>query len=460
MTPIRPTMADSAHKRPRWRHAFTLLALAVALMGTAAQPAGAQTAPTGGEQAANAALPGRTVATSPLVKPPGFDITAGRAAKIAARVPEARKELARGPLQREVSVPDYLGDSHRWVVTYSRDGTGVVEVHVDGRSGRVLEVWTGPQVDFLLARPWDDNVGGSINSAWIWIPLCLLFLAPFFDVKRPFRLLHLDLLVLLSFGVAQLLFNDGRLYVWVPAIYPVLAYLFVRLLLAGFRPRERTEPLIPYARESWLIAGLVLLLAGRLVLNLVDSTVIDVGYTTVVGADRLVHGVEVAGYGPLMFLAYAPFEWIFPWHGVWDSVPAAHAAALTFDLLTVVGLVLLGRRLRAGREGRTLGLALAYAWVAFPYTTYVLQSNTNDGFVPMLLVFTVVALRSPARSGALLGVATAAKVFPIALAPLLAAGTGDRRPRSLLRFAAAFTAVVAVSAIAFLPDGGLRELYD
>ncbi len=119
---------------------------------------------------------------------------------------------------------------------------GVVEVHVDGRSGRVLERWTGPQVDFLLARPWKDKTGGPLNKAWIWIPLCLLFLAPFFDPRRPFRLLHLDLLVLLSFGIAQLLFNEGKLDVWVPAVYPVLGYLLARLLLAGFRPRERSEP--------------------------------------------------------------------------------------------------------------------------------------------------------------------------------------------------------------------------
>ena len=52
----------------------------------------------------------------------------------------------------------------------------------------------------------------------------------------------------------------------------------------------------------------------------------------------------------------------------------------------MVGLFLLGRRLWEGREGRTLGLALAFAWAAYPYSTYVLQSNTNDGLVAMLLV--------------------------------------------------------------------------
>ena len=454
-------MAETAHKRPRWHRVLALIALTLALTVALTVPATAQEANTSGMQAANAAVPGGTVATSPKVRPPGFRVTAGQAARTAARVREVRRELAKGPgLERQVSVPGYLEDPITWVVTYSRHGKGAVEVDLSGRTGRVLEVWTGPQVDFLLARPWKENVGRSLNSAWIWIPLCVLFLAPFFDPKRPFRLLHLDLLVLLSFGVAQVLFNDGKLYVWVPAIYPALVYLFARLVLAGFRPRERVGPLIPYARESWLIAGVVLLVIGRVVLNVVDSNVIDVGYTTVVGADRIVHGIQVAGYGPLMFVAYVPFEWLFPWHGSWDAVPAAHAAALTFDLLTVVGLWLLGRSLRPGREGRTLGIALAYAWVALPYSTYVLQSNTNDGLVPMLLVYSMLALRSPARRGALLGFATAAKIFPVVLAPLFAIGAGDRRARPLVRFTLAFAGVVAFAIVAFLPPGGVREMWD
>lgn len=405
-------------------------------------------------------MPLEIIANSPEAKPPGFRVSAGAAAAIAERMPEVREQRAEGPgLDRLVAVPGYTGDPHRWQVTYSREGKGLVEVHVDGLSGRVLELWTGPQVDFLLARPWKHKTGGPLNKGWIWIPLCLLFLVPFVDPRRPFRLLHLDLLVLLSFGVAQLLFNEGELDVWVPAVYPVLAYLLVRLLLAGFRPRERAEQLVPFARESWLLAGLALLVAGRIVLNVVDSEVIDVGYSSVVGADNLVHGGDISGYGPLMFLAYVPFELVFPWHGSWDSVPAAHAAALTFDLLTVVGLVLLGRSLRAGREGRTLGIALAYAWVAFPYSTYVLQSNTNDGLLAMLLVYALLALRTPAGSGFVLGLATAAKFFPAALAPLFAAGTGDRRPRSLLRFAGAFAAVCLVAAYVVTPDGGVRELW-
>ena len=80
--------------------------------------------------------------------------------------------------------------------------------------------------------------------------------------------------------------------------------------------------------------GLVLLVAFRVGLNLADSTVIDVGYASVVGADRVVHGEElyvdndVHGdtYGPVNYLAYIPFEALLPLTGTWDSVPAAHAA--------------------------------------------------------------------------------------------------------------------------------------
>ena len=46
-----------------------------------------------------------------------------------------------------------------------------------------------------------------------------------------------------------------------------------------------------------------------------------------------------------------PFELALPWSGHWDNLPAAHAAAIFFDLATVAGLFVLGRRLRPGAEG-------------------------------------------------------------------------------------------------------------
>ena len=53
-----------------------------------------------------------------------------------------------------------------------------------------------------MARGYEGAFGRKLNAPYVWIPLCLLFLLPFVDPRRPFRLLHLDLLVLL--GVRRL----------------------------------------------------------------------------------------------------------------------------------------------------------------------------------------------------------------------------------------------------------------
>ena len=68
--------------------------------------------------------------------------------------------------------------------------------------------------------------------------------------------------------------------------------------------------------------------------------------------------------------------------------------------------------------------------------------------------------RSLAR-GAAVGLAAGAKFVPLALAPLFAtAGGGDRRVRQAAVFAVALAAVLVAAAAPFVPDGGLRELYD
>ena len=121
---------------------------------------------------------------------------------------------------------------------------------------------------------------------------------------------------------------------------------------------------------------------------------------------------------------------------------------------------MLGRRLRAGPEGRRLGIALAYAWAAFPYTLYTLDSNSNDTLVAAVLVWALVALRSPPLRGALLGLGAAAKFVTLALAPLFATASGDRRVRQGAVFSLVLVAVVVAAFAPFVPDGGLRELYD
>jgi hypothetical protein len=173
-------------------------------------------------------------------------------------------------------------------------------------------------------------------------------------------------------------------------------------------------------------------------------------------------GIDLKGdvYGPANYLAYAPFEQLFGWDGTWGSVPAAHAASIAFDLLCVGGLLALGRRLRAGADGRALGWALAFAWVACPWTLYTMNANANDALVAALGIGALLALASPPARGAFVALAAAAKFGSAALAPLFATATGERRWRSALIFSLAFAVVGALCLLPFLPDGGVREFYD
>jgi hypothetical protein len=222
----------------------------------------------------------------------------------------------------------------------------------------------------------------------------------------------------------------------------------------------------------WLGLALVFLVGFRVALNVVDSSVIDVGYAGVIGADHITHGKGLYDgkfpsdnghgdtYGPINYVAYVPFELVFPWKGKWDDLPAAHAAAIAFDALTMLGLLVLGRRLRAGPKGWALGITLAYAWAAYPYTLYSLDCNTNDSLVAMFCVWALVGLRSAPLRGLFIGLGAAAKFAPLALAPLFAT-TGSRHKWRGAVLAAVVVVLVAVASFApFVPHVGLREVYD
>ena len=146
--------------------------------------------------------------------------------------------------------------------------------------------------------------------------------------------------------------------------------------------------------------------------------------------------------------------------GSWDEVSAARAAALGFELLTALALFGLGRSIRAGPEGATLGTALAFAWLAFPFTLYTLGSSFNDDLVAFLVVCCLLVLSSAPARGALAALAGLTKFGPLILTPLFAAGHGERRARPMMLFTVAFLAAAAVVTIPLLPDGGFRELYD
>jgi len=217
-----------------------------------------------------------------------------------------------------------------------------------------------------------------------------------------------------------------------------------------------------------LAAGIVVLLGLRAAFGLADSQLYDISTAGVVGADRIEHGLPLYQdnafhgdtYGPVNYLLYVPFELAAPYRPGSDGGSAARPATLVFDLLTVIGLFLLGRRLRAGPAGTRLGVALAYAWTAFPYTVLVINGNTNDTLVPLFVVYALLLIGSPPLRGAFAALGSMAKFAPAAVAPVLIAGRSRLTLRAALLGGGAFAVVCVALLLPFLPDGGLREFWN
>jgi hypothetical protein len=421
-----------------------------------------------------------TASAAAADEPPAPEVT--EAAAIAAadrdsKVLEQRRE--NGDLTADAET----NDDGVWEVRYFADDDDVALVLVDPKSGEVSESWTGYQVNWKMARGYSGSFGHKLNAPYVFIPLCLIFILGLFDWRRPWRLANLDLVVLLGFGVSHFFFNRAEIGVSVPLQYPVLLYLLGRALWVGCRGRG--EGLRPIWPATWLLIAALFLIGVRVGLNMADSGAIDVGYAGVVGADKVTHGEALYDnfpdgistgdtYGPINYFSYVPYELIWPNDGEWDDLPAAHGAAISFDILTFGFLILLGLRIRPGPAGRRLAAILAFGWAAYPYSAYALESNSNDSLVALLLVATLLVLAKPLARGATLALATWAKFTPAILAPMLltyrprAEGEADRRPvwrrlldRPALLFLAGF-ALVTVFALAWpaLEAGGLRTAYE
>jgi hypothetical protein len=395
--------------------------------------------------------------------PPGDRLTGNQATAIADR---SRKVIAVRRTHPGAFSNVFLKSGQRWQVSYyerQKPSKEIAQVYVADDTGHITEAWTGPQVAWTMARGYAGAFGRKVNSPWVWIPLTLLFVIPFVDPRRPFRIRHLDLLVLVAFGVSVAFFNDANIDVSVPLVYPLLLYLLGRMLWIGLRRGRRREALRPLVPISWLLIGLLFLMGFRIGLNVADSNVIDVGYAGVIGANRVAHGSQLWGnfptdnqhgdtYGPVNYAAYVPFERIWPWSGRWDTLPAAHAASIFFDLLCLGLIFLVGRALR----GPPLGVTLAYAWAANPFTLYALDCNVNDALVGALILGAIAAAASPWGRGALIGLAGMAKFAPLGLAPLFA--THSRA--GALRFALGMAAALVPCLILVLAYGGLHDFYD
>jgi hypothetical protein len=439
-------------------------------------------APAAGSAPPPARQPGSSTAPVPLVSglPRTPVIPASRAGRIADALAIVRRERRRYPAAtREVTV-----NGSRWQVSYfAKVPPGdprkeVAQILIDARSGRVLESYTDYKVAWTMARGYSGAFGRIVNSPIVWIPLMVLFVAPLLTPRRPKRMLHLDLLVLSAFSISLACFNAAEISWSVPLVYPLLLYLLGRMLWIGLRRGDAEErarrPLELLVPVSWLAVAVIFLLGFRVALNVTRSNVVDVGYAGVIGADRFADGRKLYGafpsdnqygdtYGPVVYLAYMPFEQALPWSGRWDDLPAAHAAAITFDLLACLLCFLLGRRVR----GPDLGIVLAYAWVTFPFTLYASMTNSNDALVAVLVLAALWAARRPAARGAMIALAGLTKFAPLVLAPLFAAFDDDpaharRWPsrRAIAWFAAGFAALFALAFVPVVAHDDLRTFWD
>ncbi|MEA2125982.1 MAG: hypothetical protein QOI80_2764, partial [Solirubrobacteraceae bacterium] len=382
---------------------------------------------------------------SPALPVPGRRLTPRQVLATARAVPKIARVLRRHP---GVDEEPYVRGQDEWQVAF-RDGKDeIAQVRIDDATGAVTEAWTGIQVEWPMARGYRGAFGRRAASLPVWLGCLLLFLAPF--LRPPWRLLHLDLAVLAALSVSFALFSDGHVRWSVPLAYPPLLYLLARLLQLA-RDHRPPEPLRIWG-AGLLGAAVVFLLGFRLGLQAISSNVIDVGYSGVIGADKLSHLRDLYGsfpadnphgdtYGPLAYLAYVPFELISPWHGIWDDLPAAHAAASAFDIACAGGLYLVGR----GRSHQH-GLLLAFLWLACPFTLLAANSGANDALTGALVLGAVAW-----RSGALAVAAGTTKLAPLVLLPLLV-----RTRRGVLGAAAVLAAGLA---LVLVTDSGLGDLW-
>jgi len=421
-------------------------------------------------------------------------LTSEEATTIAEADPRLQAWIAGNPISRTAA--ELQKKDKRWKVSFiggPKDAEVVeAEVYVGDEEGNIAEVRTGPQVAWMMARGYEGAFGRAVNRWRIWIPLCVVFLLVLLPITRPRTLLSwrtVDLLVLLSFTASWAWFNEGDISTSVPLQYPPLIYLLARMVwITVTRARRRRAPATPGEGEesaarrpglpgwmpTWLLVTvLILLMALRWGLNGLNSNVIDVGYAGVIGADLIQNGQTPYGnfpddcgqcdtYGPLNYIAYMPFEAVMPNTGKWDDLPAAHGAAVLFDGLTLLALLVLGWRL----AGRKMGLTFAIAWAAFPFTAFTLSSNSNDALISACVAWGLVLAARPLGRGLMIGLGVAAKIVPAILVPLWARHPFPRRdpatgPRRLLAYVAGLVLAALLTGWVMFLDGtdGIRAFW-
>lgn len=318
-----------------------------------------------------------------------------------------------------------------------------------------------------LAGVWSDLRGASgrafllemlpTQSAVLWIAL-IVAVTVAADFRRPGHPRNLELLALLALGL--LLFNVMNFFDHLvdPIYFRVMDWVFgavmgVSLALGAMALWRVWHPHLARWRPNLGVGPLVALTGLLLTLNLVIAIVRppdDAGFYTNLGAQRLretgrlpygdplLSGSAGSGYGPLIYAAHLPFQYLLGpvGHNRTDltrddiaagatyylpPILATQMATVAFHVIGVTALLVIGRRL--GGERQAWGLAALYCGSA--YVMGVGGSREMIGGITFIShiapaavsLAAFAALTRPMLAGALLVAAAATVFYPVLFVP-------------------------------------------
>jgi hypothetical protein len=335
-----------------------------------------------------------------------------------------------------------------------------------------------------------DAIAPSESGA-LWLSLAVALVVGF-DFTRPRSPRNFDLLLILLPGV--LFYHSMGFFATLqqPAYLRLLDWVFCAVFVANLalvaRAIQRAQapladPWQPSLPVRPLIALAVLLLSLDVVIALVRPPD-DAGYFVNLGAQRLrergllpygdplLDGSPGAAYGPLMYLAHVPFQWLIdPWvsnavspdlpalseHGSYlvPSDLATKACTIAFHLVGVLALWVAARRL-AGERAAWGVVALYCGSLAVLGVGGDVDQVTGMSFVshiaPASAVLIALALAPrPAGAGVALGIGAGLGFYPAFMAPAWI-GHYWRDRRQLMWFLMGFaaTGVVVMAMVVLL----------
>ncbi len=443
---------------------------------------------------------GKTTTTTTFTPGPALQpkqqLTSKQVLKEFLAYPKVKHWLERYPKhpQTQADYKDGVWTTYVW----SGKAGEIAQGQILDANGNILYAWTGPQVAWGMARGSPGAFGGKeINSYPVWLGLSAIFVLGLLDWRRLLSLRTLDVLALWSFSISLWFFNRGHVFAAMPVVYPGLFWLIFRCFWIGKTDRPSRGRVV---WPVWLLAAVTVFVAGfRVGLDVRASNVIDVGYSGVIGAERIWTGQSPYGhfpvegnlpacgpadsngeirdrvqtnghcesanpegdtYGPVAYEAYIPGFRIMGWSHKWDSLPAVKFTTILFDTIALLGMAFVGRRF----GGNRLAATLAFAYVAWPFTQYANSSNTNDVIMPALLIWGFAFITSNPVRGAFAALGAWTKFAALLLVPLWLGYPEARRKRpTALAFGGFAAATLAAFSILLLEPSlphALHVFYD